>query len=300
MKCSVMDIGSNSIRLHVYEYEGGELRLLLKKKRVAGLASYIKDGYMTNRGIRQLISVLKSYGEVVRDLDIEHSYVMATASIRNAENREEILARVYDALGIKIDLISGREEAMYGYTGIARDYDFQDGIILDIGGGSTEITIVQEEKVVYASSIGEGSLSLRTKYVEGILPKKSEIKKIQKKLKKLLQEQTFPLIPKHMNCYGMGGTIRSAGNISQELYDLPGNHQLQPKMIKKLWKSLVQQDRETLEMVLHVSPARIHTMTTGMMILHEIMEFFEPKELFISELGLREGYLFTQMEKIRS
>ena len=91
-------------------------------------------------------------------------------------------------VGIQIDLVSGKEEANLGYLGIIQEYELVDGYILDIGGGSTEITLVEDGKIAFSNSLKLVSLSLMESYCEGIFPTKSEAKKMQDKIKRNLKK----------------------------------------------------------------------------------------------------------------
>lgn len=292
----MVDIGSNTVRMHLYLYEKGKLMDLMHKKKVAGLASYVKGGYMTNKGIKKLLKILKDYQNLMEILDIPHNYFFATAAIRNTENARDILELVEKQLKIDIDLLSGEEEAAFGYAGIREEYQFDDGIIVDIGGGSTEITILEDQKIRYTTSMKEGSLSLKTKFVKGLYPRNKEIKNMEKYIKKLIEKENLPEISKKMNLYGIGGTIRSCGNISQEYFDLNSAKKLGPFMVDSLYHELKNKDKEAMTTVLQVSPERLHTILPGMAILKRILKETQPKEIYISKKGIREGYLKSRIK----
>ena len=86
----VIDIGSNTIRLCIYEAAGGDINLLFNNKNTAGLAGYVKNGALTQKGIKKACSVLKQYKATVKNLPVEKLFVFATASLRNITNTDEI------------------------------------------------------------------------------------------------------------------------------------------------------------------------------------------------------------------
>lgn len=133
--------------------------------------------------------------------------------MRNIKNSEEVLEYVNGKVGIQIDLVSGKEEANLGYLGIIQEYELVDGYILDIGGGSTEITLVEDGKIAFSNSLKLGSLSLMESYCEGIFPTKSEAKKMQDKIKRNLKKYDIPKTKKTPEVYGIGGTIRARWEI---------------------------------------------------------------------------------------
>lgn len=298
MKYGIIDIGSNTIRLNLYLVkEDKEIISLLNKKTVAGLSTYINDGQMTKKGADKLIRILKSYLNICNHFEMDDVFVFATAALRNAKNRKEILEYVEKAVGHKIDLISGEEEAKLGYLGIKQDFDLNTGYIIDIGGGSIEITIVEDNKIIFSKSLKEGHLSLYKKYVSRIFPTEKEAKAISKNIRKLLKLNKVPRLDKPYPIYGVGGTIRATGNIAMEIFDLPTNSVLQIDSVKKLEYKLKKVDPKIMNMTLQVVPERIHTITPGVIALLELIKYLKVSEIYISRNGVREGYLIQCIEK---
>ena len=106
MKYGIIDIGSNMIRLSVYEYIDNELKLLINKKVMAGLAGHVEDGVLSQRGIKKAIDALLEFKELVSNFDLQDIYPFATASLRNVSNAIEATKIIQDETGFKIDLIS--------------------------------------------------------------------------------------------------------------------------------------------------------------------------------------------------
>lgn len=297
MKYGIIDIGSNTMRLNLYSVENGEINSLLNKKNVAGLATYVKKGQMTKKGADKLIKILNKFENICEAFDIKNIYAFATAALRNAKNSDDVMEYVRENSNIPIDLLSGEEEANLGYLGIQEDYDFDNGYILDIGGGSVEVTTVKNRKVIYSTSMTEGHLSLFRENVVSILPKKEEIKKMKKEIKKLIEQENIETIKNTNIIYGTGGTIRACGNVAQEVFDLPTNSTLHKDTIDKLYKNLKKQDKKTMRTVLQVVPERVHTITPGIIILREILKYTNSETIKISKKGVREGYLLKVINK---
>lgn len=299
MKYGIIDIGSNTMRLNLYLItDKGNIISLLNKKNVAGLATYVNKRLITKKGADKLIKILNNFLEICEYFEIDEVKIFATAVIRNAKNRNEILDYVEEAIGTKIDLLSGEEEATYGYLGIKEDYDFDTGYIVDIGGGSVEITAVQDREVIFSTSIKEGHLSIFKKNVERIMATKNEAKKIRKTIRKLIREEEIPILDDNGIIYGTGGTIRAAGNIAMEVFDLPTNKIIYKDTIDKLYIKLLANDKKTMRTVLQVVPERVHTIIPGIIILREILKQTGCKEIHISKKGVREGYLINSIKEV--
>ena len=108
MIAAVIDIGSNTMRMSVYKIEGQKFTVLLSKKETAGLVNYITEGEMSEEGIGVLIDVLQQFCSSLEEISVNSINAFATASLRNVANSEQVLARVFHAVGLKVELLSGR------------------------------------------------------------------------------------------------------------------------------------------------------------------------------------------------
>lgn len=133
MKIGIIDIGSNSIRLTVYETRFDEFRILFKEKIMAGLASYVEKGALTEEGIDAACSAILEFRGILDALKITHFKVFATASLRNIKNTEEALAQILEETDSAVEVLSGEEEAYLGYFGVMEELDLKNGVIVDIG-----------------------------------------------------------------------------------------------------------------------------------------------------------------------
>ena len=118
---TIVDVGSNTIRMNVYDIRDDKLRLLFTKKATAGLASYVKDKRMSAAGVDRVVEVLEDFQETLANLNIPEMHVFATASLRNVENSHEAVAEIERRTGIAVQVLSGREEAELDFLGAARE-----------------------------------------------------------------------------------------------------------------------------------------------------------------------------------
>lgn len=291
MKYAIIDIGSNTIRINVYCYENNKLKLIIHKKTVAGLASYVEDNLLNKRGIEKAIKVLQRFKKVTDLLKVNKTYVFATASLRNIKNSKEALEKILEKTDFQIDLVEGKDEAKYGFLGASLKYkDIEEGTIFDIGGGSSEITVFKNKKILDSASLCEGSLSIFKNFVDEIFPTLDDYNKIKKYIRSKIEG--FEINPiKSSMCIGIGGTIRATGNISSEYFQDSSNEVIEYSNIQKMIELLLNRDPEFIRTVLQVVPERIHTITTGMIIFESLCEYFNIEKVFVSNKGVREGYL---------
>ena len=146
----VIDIGSNTIRLVIYKWEEPELTALLNKKESAGLANYVdRDGGLSEAGICRAEQALAEFREILEHVEVERTYVFATASLRNISNTGIVVERLRRSSGFDIQVISGEEEADYDFRGALRATGLEDGLLVDVGGGTTGISVLKDGKVIF-------------------------------------------------------------------------------------------------------------------------------------------------------
>lgn len=290
----IIDIGSNTVRLEIYNHDNGELNLFFKKKENLGLASYILNGVLSEKGLNRLIFVLKDFVNVCANISTEDVFIFATAAIRNSRNVKTILNDIHEATGLKVDLLSGEREAELGYRAVTDSFGVDSGLNIDIGGGSTELTIFEEGQFKLSNSMDKGSLSMYTMYVEKIIPTKKEAKKIRKQVRRYLVEQGFSE-EKRRQITGVGGTIRLTGRLIREYFNHEVKTYFKAKELEYIVKKLIKYDKEAIRTLLQLSPDRIHTLVPGALILLEICRYFKVKEILVSESGVRTGYLLEKL-----
>lgn len=300
MKYAVIDIGSNSIRLSVYRQdpENGEIYPQFKEKVMAGLAGHVEGGFITEKGIKKAIDALIKFRWVLQNLNIDQIYPFATASLRNIKNTEYALEKIKSATGFDIDVISGEEEATLDFIGATSFQNLSDGILVDIGGASTEIVHFSSGEILQAVSLPVGSLNMYKKYVTGIIPIKSERKAIKKQVKEEIEASGIKIDAAVATICGVGGSCRAVKKLAYEIYDIPLDNQDIPVLkVKEMLKYYEEQNKENIDSILQIVPDRIHTLIPGLVILNTIAKHFGSENLIVSSYGVREGYLFERVLK---
>lgn len=294
MRHAIVDIGSNTIRLIIFDINENKnnFKKVLNKKYTAGLITYVHDGELSGKGIKKLIKTLSSIKNIVIELNVDTFSPFATASLRNLENTEEVLEEVKKDLDIDIDVLEQVEEAFLGNVGIRSEIKVDSGISVDIGGASTEVVYFEEDGPREYINLKTGSLLLFGENVSRILPKKSEIRAIEKSVIRELNSSHFS--SKENKLIGIGGTIRTTGKVIADLWN-EDEKKFTLKDIYKLLNLIKDRNTETIRSIIRTNPARIHTIIPGIIILKILMEKFEIDEIEVSDNGLREGYLIYKV-----
>jgi len=305
MMYGIIDLGSNTIRLNIYKLEDNKFTLLLSKKETAGLASYIKNGEMNEEGIAKACEVMIEFELLLKHFDITRIYAFATAALRNITNSKKAVDTIVGKSGIPIVVLTGHKEAELDFIGATTTLGVRDGLLIDIGGASTELVIYHDSKIIKTCSMPLGSLNVYNAYVSHLLPSRTERKVIKQAVLTELAKDTDMNYGTYKNICGVGGTIRAAGKLNNYLFKLPSaNTEIKTPNIKKMIK-LLENDTddslissETLDTLLKVVSDRVMTILPGMIILNTLVKHFKSENIAISNAGVREGYLYyTQILK---
>lgn len=294
-KYGVVDIGSNTVRLEVYDVNDQYFQLFFKKKEFLGLSSYVKKGVMSDEGVDKVIEVLKDYEAISSLLGVKKLFIFATAAIRNAKNSEEIIQRIEANINSSIDLISGEREAELGFRAVTNRFGVESAVTIDIGGGSTELSVYEDGEFVISKSFNDGGLSLYNDLVVGILPTEEEIGQIVYRINRYIIDEKISAKP-HKTICGVGGSIRLLNRLYKKYYELDNEDKISIKKFKKIFRKMLKGDMEVIKMVLQLAPERIHSIIPASIILMVICDHLSVKNILVCDSGVREGYLSIKLE----
>lgn len=298
MLYGIIDIGSNTVRLAVYEITEGRLELLTKRKHAVGLAAHIKDGRMTQTGVDRTVEILREFRSFLRIMRIDRMVAFATAALRNVVNSREAVDEISARSGVSVRLISGDEEATFAFVGLTHDLTDESGLVVDIGGASTELIFFRCRKILSKTSLPVGSLNMRSIYVKDLLPTAEECERISRAVRIELSKCEMPTEKAAKIC-GIGGTFKGATALYNAFFGLEEGNRL---MDAAKLESLRQRFRldggysqaEAVMMLKH-TPDRIQTLVPGLTVAGVIMERFAAAEVVYSDSGVREGYIYDQI-----
>lgn len=162
----IIDIGSNSIRLVIYELDqDAAYRIIHEDKYAARLSSVVEsDGTILRHSLDKAITILRQFKATCEAYQTKLIRAAATAAIRNASNVLQIIEWLETETGLTIECVSGDREAYYGFLGVTQSIDLADGFVVDIGGGSTEITVFRDRKRLNSISLPIGAVNSHARY----------------------------------------------------------------------------------------------------------------------------------------
>lgn len=288
---AVIDIGSNSARMAVFKktsrYGFYLLREEKSKVRISE-GAYENGGNLQDFAIKRAINALKEFLLIAKSLKTRKILVVATSAIREAPNKQEFLSRVKKELGINIKVIDGKKEAFFGGVAVANLLYEKNGVTIDIGGGSTELALIENKKVVDTISLNLGTVRLKELFFD-----KDDIKGakeyIKKEIKRLDKKFT------HSTIFGIGGTIRALSqvimkNIEYPLDILHGFTYDVEKEINFIESIITMNNDELLK--LGIKKERLDVIREGVLIFVELLKFLNAKKVITSGVGVREGVFY--------
>lgn len=222
-RIGLIDIGSNTIRLVIFEFDKKTgLDEVLNIKTPARLSQYLtNDLTMTQEGIEVLTTTLSSFKRVSDKFATDELHPIATAAIRQSTNRDDIIKHIEQQLNITMRIIPEESEAFYGYYAITHTTNISDGISVDIGGGSTEVTLFKDKQLKAAHSFPFGVVTLTKKFFSDKPHNdKHAIKDMEKFLIKQFSQLDW-LNDAQVALVGVGGSARNVARIHQSAHDYP-------------------------------------------------------------------------------
>ncbi len=306
-RIGLIDVGSNTIRLVIFNIDKNSFYNISELQNIkvpARLVQYVEDGVMNEKGIQILVKLMESYLQIIEKYQVDQMIAVATAAVRNSKNVDQILHRVEDETGLKLMVLSGQEEAFYGNYAVRYTFNIQDGISVDIGGGSTEVTLFKNKKVVNSESFPFGAVSLAQQF---FADKEHSNKKAIKEMRKWLKNQ-FQKVDWLKECkiplIGIGGSARNIAEVYQLQNDYPiaGIHgySMSPTAINNTLDTFSSLDKEEMETLDGLSQDRRDTIIPANVVFQQLLEVIKAPSFIISNRGLREGIIIQHLNKVHS
>ncbi|TYR79862.1 Ppx/GppA family phosphatase [Priestia megaterium] len=298
-KHGMIDIGSNTMRLVIYEHKKGKgFKQIENIKVVARLRNYLnEEQILTKEGINILLETLQTFQIITRHHELQHVNCVATATVRQASNRDEIVQLVDKQTDFSMKILSEYEEAFYGFFAVVHSTSIEEAITIDIGGGSTEVTYFRDRELIEYHSFPFGALSLSLQFVKKEIPTMEEKLAIRNFV--LKQFESLPwLRNRQVPIVAIGGSARNLVQLHQNFiqYPLAGVHQYEMSLQDILHvKSAIEPYSYTeLQKLEGLSKDRADTILPAIEVFQALCEVVLSTRFILSRKGLREGVLFKE------
>lgn len=291
---AVVDIGSNSVRLVVYERKARTPTMLFNEKLLAGLGRGVAaTGQLADGSVKVALAELVRFRALIRHTECQEIYIVATAATRDAENGPDFVEDVEAILGAPVRILDGNEEAYFSALGVTAGFWQPRGLVGDMGGGSLELVEIDSDGPGLGMTFPLGGLRL-SEMAGGSIAKAREITETA------IDDFDWPdLPPGERTFYAVGGTWRSLGrlHLMQNKYPLHvmHNYEISAEEAIDFCRKIAVPDLEGIDRAEVVSKQRRPLVPIGAVVLERVLSAMKAERLIFSATGVREGLLHAQL-----
>lgn len=301
-RIAIIDIGSNSARLVIsHIYTSGAYNMVYNQKEALRLSQKVNDNnLLTEEAFSSTIDTMRSFAHMCKVYQADKIIAVATAAIRNASNGAELVAKVAEETGIQLHIISGNTEAYISYLGVINTLDVKNGIIFDLGGGSTELILFKNRKLVESVSVPLGAVNttgmfnIRNEMAPNVYNDLCAFVMSRLEQYPWIKQSGLPLI-------GVGGTARTVAKIIQRAKKYPAtkihNYAYPVQTFRSFFNKLRLTNLEQRKKISGLSSERSDIILAGSSIISCLLEVTGAKKLITSGCGLREGLFYDYYSK---
>ncbi len=291
---AIIDIGSNSVRLMVYDQLGRAPMPRFNEKSLCRLAEGLAEtGAIAPEGFRRTLEATRRFRAIADAMEVATLDVTGTEAIRRASNGPELAAAIAAETGLNVRILPGAEEARYAALGVISGFFRPEGTVGDMGGGSLELAEAVDDHVGESwVSLPLGALPVEAMLAEGQAEAKRRVDGILRdSLKAAFQRPTF---------YPVGGGWRAIAKAHIEASGAPvkvvHGHSVEASAARDFAKSLLRVSPAKLAATPGVPPRRARTLPAAALVLDRVLKRLKPERVVFSALGLREGLLYSRLD----
>ncbi|MBE0414372.1 Ppx/GppA family phosphatase [Yoonia sp.] len=294
-RVGVVDVGSNSVRLVVFDGAARSPAYFYNEKIMCALGAGLSEtGQLNPIGRKRALSAIRRFAALAEGMSIPPLTAVATAAVREANDGQDFCAEVLRETGIKLWVIDGKEEARLSAQGVLLGWPGSYGLVCDIGGSSMELADLADGKVGQRLTSALGPLKLR------------EIKGGKKAVKAYVRDTIAQLhadmgFETGMRLFLVGGSWRAIARIDMERRNYPltvlHEYRMTSRQIGKTAEYIRKSDLQDLRARCHISDSRMALVPLASIVLKELIRTFKPKDVAVSSYGIREGMLYEQMSR---
>ena len=300
-RSAFIDVGTNTLLCLIADIrDTGRFRVLDDLAEIARLGQGVdQTGVISAAGEERAIAILARCRDRCNDLGVEEITAVGTSALRDARNSDQVRARIRDALGIDIRVISGAEEAGYSFLAVQRGLSNLDHelLVIDIGGGSTEFILGNENGVSRALSVDVGSVRLTERYLHGDPVRADEVSAMGAAVVAQLAAVKSEIIAQASSptLVGIAGTFTTLVAIEKKLtrYSPSQVHGSVLNLPEVKGHVAMLQSRSVAErkQIAGLEPKRADVIFAGAFLIEKIMELFGARQVVVSDQGVRYGLL---------
>ena len=298
-KIALIDLGSNTARLVIYEVlNGGYFIVSEERREPVRLGETEEDGSLKQTRIMQAIATLKHFKEMCTIKHVDRILAVATAAVRRASNQKTFLSDVYNATGIRITVVSPDEEANYVYQGVVNSMDIPRGLILEIGGGSTKFVYYNRRTILHTHIMPFGAVTLTNMFVSADkTPEQCTDDMVSYVREQLEQVEWFKEVDPDTQLIGVGGSCRNLARIIRKVkkypLDMVHNFNMDIADFDYVFNMIRTLDLDKKRRIKGLSSARADVFPSALAVIKAFVDYMGFTKIVASGSGLREGVMFN-------
>ena len=291
-RVGVVDVGSNSVRLVIFDGAARSPAYFFNEKVMCGLGSGLSDtGRLNPEGRERALRALARFQTLAGLMDMPPLTAVATAAVRDAEDGPDFCEQVLRETGLQIHVIPGEEEARLSAQGVLLGWPDASGLVCDIGGSSMELAELSGGTVGRCTTSDLGPLKLQLI--------KGGPRARQAHIKKTVEDLHARLGNGRRRLFLVGGSWRAIAKIDMARRDYPlrvlHEYSMSPTDVQKTARYIAETDADTLRSTAKVSGNRMELVPFAIEVLSRLVRTFRPTDIAVSSYGIREGLLYEQM-----
>ena len=294
MRVGVVDLGSNSTRLLVADVENGEVREIDRRLAITRLAEGVDARRkLLPTALARVRNVLVDYRRDAERLGVEQTLALATSAVRDAENGEAFLGEIEWSYGFKTQLLSGAEEALLTFRGVSAGRRLTEGtLVLDVGGGSTELIVGGPGGVSFHVSLDLGCVRLTERWIRHDPPAPDEVQGLRRAVRALLEERV-PDTVRPRAAIGVAGSVTTLATLhlglAEEDPERIHGHILPARFVERELDQLAAIKVRPLALRRGIHPDRAPVLVAGVAVVAETLTYFGLPALEVSERDILHG-----------
>ncbi len=293
-RVAVIDLGSNTVRVLVCDVSAtGMLHVVDEEAVLLELGREIRDGHIDERVFTRVLDVLEDFALIARGAGADSAVAVATAALRTSANVGALVRVAKRRFGIPIEVVDGDQEAQLAFDGAIYNLPEEDGLLLDLGGGSAEFVEFRDRRLMRTWSLPLGGLRIADRFLSSDPPAPGEVRAAREHIDRALTNARLPVLADRQVLVGTGGSVRNLSRVDRRRRRYPvARLQGYPLKLERLQRltarlfGLGGDDRATTP---GLNPQRVHSILGGALVLEAVAQHVGAVEVITAGEGLREG-----------
>ena len=292
MKIGIIDFSSTAVSLLVSDIQGDMTEKVVSLRRSVSILDYLTDkGRLSSRGIEKVVDSILFLLDAARKVGAEKVKMLSTASMRLIANYREVTAAIEASSGLRIEILDGKAEAYADYIANRRYSTLGSALMLDVGGATAEFADLEDGNMDNMHSLYIGPLVLSRRY-DDMYPDKDESDKLKKYIKKNIRKKGLYKGMEFRHIVLTGGNADALYKVYSDYYSLPEQtvRRMEKKKFSKLLRHLISSSERSMLFIKN-APENVHVIIPAAILVNTVAKYYSAEDFFISDAGVKEGYL---------